>query len=127
MGSDATREAVPTAEMVRDEPPGPRLDMWVAVFVFGQAVHRDHTHRIWRLGEDRKNSRGRISSYSGRRDDSLDLVDWWKGDAELRRQNGHWLVTLFRPSEEFEAWGETLPLAVCRARLLAAIRDAEDR
>ncbi len=49
------------------------------------------------------------------------ILDAWSGDLEIRRQNGHWLVTIYRPSEEFEASGSTLPEALCRAALRAAL------
>jgi hypothetical protein len=58
--------------------------------------------------------------------DAMEVVDTWHGDCELRRQNGQWKVTFFEPSREYMAWAETLPLAICRARLLAAEASAVD-
>ena len=48
------------------------------------------------------------------------VVDPWNGDFDLRRQNGRWRATFFRPSEEFEAWAATPELAICLAALQAA-------
>jgi hypothetical protein len=47
------------------------------------------------------------------------LLDFWEGDYEIRRQNRQYLVTLYQPPREWEAWGPSLPLAVCRALLLS--------
>lgn len=53
------------------------------------------------------------------------VLDYWKlnphvlGDVELRRQNGQWKCTLFAPSVQHEAWGETAPEAICLAALKA--------
>ena len=49
-----------------------------------------------------------------------ELLNAWEGDYEVRRQNDQHRVELFRPSEEFQAWAVTLPLAICHARLKAA-------
>lgn len=48
------------------------------------------------------------------------VLEAWQGDVLLRRQNGYWNCELFRPSDQWDAWGETPSEAVCRARLLAA-------
>ena len=46
------------------------------------------------------------------------IIESWKGDVELRRQNGYWKCTLFIPSYEYEMWGKTVAEAVCKAALL---------
>ena len=47
------------------------------------------------------------------------VLNAWEGDYDIRRQNGQYRVTLYQPPREWEAWGASLPLAVCRARLLS--------
>lgn len=47
------------------------------------------------------------------------IVDVWDGDVEVRRQNGAWQVTFYRPSEEYEVWADTAPLGICLAALAA--------
>ena len=45
----------------------------------------------------------------------------WEGDFELRRQNGHWRATFFKPSYEYEAWDYDPAVAVCEAALKTLI------
>lgn len=47
------------------------------------------------------------------------VLEAWQGDCDVRRQNGQWRVELFKPSMQWSAWAETLPLAICRAALRA--------
>lgn len=54
------------------------------------------------------------------------LLDDWQ-DYDIQRRNGWYTVELFEPSREHRAHAETLPLAICRARLIAARRAAEER
>lgn len=42
-------------------------------------------------------------------------LDAWTGDFEIRRQNSAWRVELFKPSQQWTAWGMTLIEAVQRA------------
>lgn len=58
-------------------------------------------------------------SFTTKIEASLMLVEAWKGDVEMRRQNGRWKTTFFQPSEEYEAWGTTLPESICSAALKA--------
>ena len=62
-----------------------------------------------------------IPFYSRNLQHAWDLLAWWWGDVDLRRQNGSWRVELFKPSAQWEAWADTLPLAICRAALRAAL------
>ena len=52
-------------------------------------------------------------------EDALEILDQWPGDVDIRRQNGHYHVELFKPSMQWDAWAETLPLAICRAAVKA--------
>jgi hypothetical protein len=47
------------------------------------------------------------------------VFDRWEGDVAVRRQGGLWRVELLRPPERFDAWADTLPLAICAAALKA--------
>lgn len=66
-----------------------------------------------------------IPAYSSDVAAAMLVVDRWTGDASMRRQNGFWLVTFFRPSEEFRSVEPTLPEALCRAALAAVRGDGE--
>lgn len=98
--------------------PGPDMDRAVAKSL----GWRKGNPRADRWANERGNLQGFIESWSPSTQwaDAHDVLSLWQGDVEARRQNGQWRVTLFRPSYEFEQWAETFPLAVCRARLLAA-------
>ena len=52
---------------------------------------------------------------------AMRILDVWDGDCLLRRQNGHWHVELCQPSQQWDAWAETLPVAICLARLRAVV------
>ena len=60
-----------------------------------------------------------LPHYSTRTSDANALLDRWHGDVNIRRQNGQWHVELFKPSQQWDARGETLPEAICRAMLKA--------
>lgn len=50
---------------------------------------------------------------------ALSALEQWEGDFKLTRRNGQWNCELFKPSEEWEAWGETAPLAIARVLVIA--------
>ena len=48
------------------------------------------------------------------------VLDRWQGDYILRHRNDIFSCELFRPSEQWDGrWADTMPLAICRATLLA--------
>jgi hypothetical protein len=61
-----------------------------------------------------------VPNYSTSIADAFTVLDAWQGDYEIRRQNGHYRVELFKPSQEWEEWAATLSLAIARASLKAA-------
>lgn len=79
------------------------------------------------MGAERPRS-GNISRHSPVPHYSTDIavamifVNVWPGDVDQQRQNGQWRVTLFQPSVEWEAWGETLAHAICLTVLKAKVR-----
>lgn len=62
-----------------------------------------------------------IPRFTQRLADAMMLVDAWKGDVEIRRQNGRWKVTFYESSYEHEStWkSKTLSEAICEAALKA--------
>lgn len=61
-----------------------------------------------------------IPGFSQDNFEALPLLDKWDGDYEIRRQNDQYRCTLFVPSMQWEAWGETISQAICLAMLKAA-------
>ncbi len=61
-----------------------------------------------------------VPEYSTQIQEAWGLVKGFKGDFELRVQNEicH-RATFFIPSQEFEAFADTAPLAICRAILMS--------
>jgi hypothetical protein len=103
---------------------GPDLDAQIAEHVMGHMLQYDPVlGGIWReclpLREDPwRDCRRYSSSYQW----AMTALETWHGDYEICRQNSHYRVELFEPSMQYDAWAETLPLAICRA-LLRAWRD----
>lgn len=62
---------------------------------------------------------GHVPRYSESIEAAMTLLDAWHGDWKIRRQNGHFKVTLYEPSMQGVEWAESLPLAICRIRLRA--------
>jgi hypothetical protein len=60
-----------------------------------------------------------VPSYSTDRTAAWTVVEHWKGDFELRRQNEHFRATFFKPSYEYSEWADTAPLAIVLAALKA--------
>ena len=53
------------------------------------------------------------------------ILTYWRGDFEIRRKNDHFRVTLFEPSYEHIAWGESQTLAILGAARKAVQSYAE--
>lgn len=69
--------------------------------------------------EDDPYGRFTLPLYSACLADAWLVVEKWDGDFDLRRQNDQYRCELFQPSREWQAWGETPALAICRAALRA--------
>lgn len=93
------------------------LDAVVAEKVFGWRL--SHRPGYGHIRKDSTVPPCKYPHYASDIEPAWHLVYSWRGDFELRRQNGMWKATFFIPSREFEAWADTGPRAVCLARLLA--------
>jgi hypothetical protein len=61
-----------------------------------------------------------LPRYSETVADAWLVVEQWDGDCDLRRQNHQWRAEFFRPSQQWSALADTLPLAICQAALAAS-------
>jgi hypothetical protein len=102
---------------------GAETDALIERVVFGKIIKRDERGKWYTLRSETDSVRKLPRAFSTNIAAAHEVLDAWEGDYEVRRQNGLFRVELFRPSEEFQEWAETFPLAVCRARLKAASRD----
>lgn len=97
------------------------LDAEVAEKVMGYVRTRsdDGAHVLWVWPQD-GHARAFVPRFSRDIAAAFAVLSEWRGDFELRRQNDiAWKCVLYRPSQEFESWDSTLPLAICRAVLKA--------
>lgn len=113
----------PTRQQVETEPPGRRLDFWVAEFVMG-----------WRRDEiGRWLARGTIS-IGGHLDGETvpyysstvacwEVVRQHQGDFELKRENRLWYAYFYTKKPDFGAkcWGTDTERVICQAALLYAL------
>lgn len=55
----------------------------------------------------------------------VDEGTWERASCRTMHKNGHWHVQFCLLSEEYQAWGKTLPEAICKARMYACGIDWE--